>query len=266
MSSSKKKSKIKSKSKSKSKRKAKKLSRMSAFSKKLKVPQPIKQLSTARASGMDNKITQINKNTLIKIKKSKEDIRKIVLTNVIKMLTERKLLDENKISDNIKNIVQSHPDNMIYELTLKNKNQISILLYLQTVTSIKKIPAINNFLNDNKNAHKIIIVKNINKKAIDYINNNNINIEIFKEGELMRNLVENILVSKYTILSKTDAQKLLEEYKCKAQQLPFMFSIDPVAKYYNMKIGDISRTIRPSATSGKAVSYRLVISSVGKKK
>ena len=34
---------------------------------------------------------------------------------------------------------------------------------------------------------------------------------------------------------------------------------DPVARFYNAKVGDLFKIIRPSITSGKDIDYRIVI-------
>ena len=80
----------------------------------------------------------------------------------------------------------------------------------------------------------------------------------------MINLVEHDLVPQHEILSQSDAVKVLNKYNCIKRNLPRIISIDPVAKYYNMKPGDICRIIRPSKTSGFVPFYRLVIKSSNK--
>ncbi len=38
-----------------------------------------------------------------------------------------------------------------------------------------------------------------------------------------------------------------------------MFITDPVSKYFNAKIGQVFRIIRPSENAGEAIGYRIVI-------
>jgi DNA-directed RNA polymerase subunit H (RpoH/RPB5) len=40
-----------------------------------------------------------------------------------------------------------------------------------------------------------------------------------------------------------------------------MRSIDPIARYYKLKGGDVVRIIRPSNTSGLGFHYRIVVDS-----
>ena len=60
-------------------------------------------------------------------------------------------------------------------------------------------------------------------------------------------------------LSDLDIDKFLQDRKCEKKSLPRIYINDPIVKYYNLKIGNIIRIIRPSGVSGKVVSYRLVV-------
>jgi len=53
---------------------------------------------------------------------------------------------------------------------------------------------------------------------------------------------------------------MLHERNISASQLKRILITDPVSMYYNYKIGDIIRIIRPSLLSGKNIDYRIVVS------
>ena len=197
--------------------------------------------------------------------KSKEDVTKIVLTNTIKMLTARGLLNKGNLDKNISNITSKHPDDLVYKIKTKDNKLVTILLLPQKITSVTKTSSINDFLNNYKNDHKIIIIKNINKKAKQYIINNYPNSEIFLEGDLMINLIDHVLVPEHKLLTSKEETELCETYNCKKENLPRIFHTDVVTKYYNMKPGNICRIIRPSMTAGLGVTYRLVVKGVSKK-
>ncbi|MCD6592184.1 MAG: DNA-directed RNA polymerase subunit H [Thaumarchaeota archaeon] len=74
-------------------------------------------------------------------------------------------------------------------------------------------------------------------------------------------ILEHFLVPKHRILSPEEAKQVLERYKVKPHQLPYILASDPVVKAIGAKPGDIIEIIRDSPTAGKAVYYRLVVSS-----
>ncbi len=204
--------------------------------------------------------------SLFQIEKSPDVIRKTVLTNIIKMLTERKLLKKENEAGNIEKITSTQSDDMIYMVPIdktgtdeKSKTAFAIKIVFQKVTAINKSYGISEFLVNYKNNPKIVVVKDVSKKALQYILNNFGNTEIFLEKELMINIVEHVLLPTHEMLSPDEIQMFYEKYNCKKRNMPKMLSTDPVARYYNMKPGDICRIIRPSEKSGFIASYRLVI-------
>ncbi|MCD6536618.1 MAG: DNA-directed RNA polymerase subunit H [Thaumarchaeota archaeon] len=72
-------------------------------------------------------------------------------------------------------------------------------------------------------------------------------------------VLEHSLVPKHRILPPEEAQSILEKYRIKPQQLPYILVSDPVVKALGAKPGDIIEIIRESETAGKAVYYRLVV-------
>lgn len=66
------------------------------------------------------------------------------------------------------------------------------------------------------------------------------------------------LVPLHKKLNPKEAENFLKEYNISPQQLPKLFSGDPIAKQMDFKAGDIVRIERESKT-GKNVYYRLVV-------
>nr|QBK88642.1 MAG: DNA-directed RNA polymerase subunit 5 [Mimivirus LCMiAC01] len=172
-----------------------------------------------------------------------------------KMLTERELLNKNKLSENINKFTSTQPDDLVYKITDINKNIIAILFLPQKITTVTKNSSVNDFLNKHKKNHKIIIIQSINSRAEQYILNNYSNTEIFRESDLMINLVDHQLGFKYEILTPNERKELFDTYNCTKKHLPRMLLSDPHTKYYNMKVGDICRLIRSGMTSA---FYRLI--------
>ncbi|ARF09488.1 DNA-directed RNA polymerase subunit 5 [Indivirus ILV1] len=203
---------------------------------------------------------------IFQVEKNNEDIRKTVLTNVVKMLTERGILKLENQENNIKTLIDKPTDDNIYIITKdkykeKEKQKIAVKLFMTKIASISKQSPISDFMNKHAAYHKIIIVKSINVKSAQHITSTFSETELFLEHDLMVNLVDCTFVPKYEVIDKDtdDFKNFCEIYLCKKRNIPKLFINDPMAKYYNLKKGDIVRIIRPSETSGYSSSYRIVV-------
>ncbi len=76
---------------------------------------------------------------------------------------------------------------------------------------------------------------------------------------MKKDILKHKLVPDHTILSKTEAKKVLKELNIHQEQLPKIKVDDPVAKAIGAKTGDILKITRKSQTAGRFVTYRLVI-------
>lgn len=201
---------------------------------------------------MDVKLHQVYKN--------KKDITNTILTNIVKMLTERGFLKKTDLEENINKLTRTISDDLSYKIKVNNEKEqtFAIKLIPQKISSVSKTSVIGEFLNSYKDNPKIVIVKDISKKANQYINQNFKNTEIFNEEELMINLIDHEIVPKHELLSKEELKDFYKKFNVKKKNMPKLNINDPVARYYNMKKNDIVRITRPSQTSGKVISYRLV--------
>lgn len=204
---------------------------------------------------------------LIPIEINQEKRRQMVLTNIIKMITERKLLSYNDLENNIKEILKEHKEDEIYNIkTNTGEIYMIVLLLNQKITSVTKHSVIGDYIHKDKNIHKIIVVDDINARPRQMVQSSFPKIEIFLEKELMFNIIDCIYVPKHEVLSKEEADSLLEEYTTKKSQLPYILLDDPVSRYYNMQPGQICRITRPSETTGYTHYYRIVVNRTINKK
>lgn len=67
------------------------------------------------------------------------------------------------------------------------------------------------------------------------------------------------LVPKHILLTKEEADQLLEKYKIKPFQLPKIKESDPAVKAINGKVGDIVKILRKSPTAGVSEYFRYVV-------
>lgn len=202
---------------------------------------------------------------IFQVEKNAEEIRSTVLTNIVKMLYERKLIKKENITNKINELIKTQSDENIYNIIVdfpeNNDAKIIIKLINQKITAISKQSIISDFLIKYKDNNKIIIVKNISTKPYQYILNNYNNAEIFLEENLLINLVDHVFVSKYEKLKEKSDEYINfgNIYNCKKRNIPKLLFTDPMARYYNLKKGDIVRILRPSEATGYSPSYRIVI-------
>lgn len=200
------------------------------------------------------------------IEKNNDDIRKTVLKNIIKMLTTRKLLNSENLEKNIKMIQSAVSDEYVYTIVLdnpKNSNDKTFIVKIlhQKITAVSKQSPISDFLNKYKFNSKLVVVRDIGTKAKQQIMNNFPNTEVFLESNLMINLFDYSLVPKHELLPKDsdETEAFYKKYRTKKKNMPRIDVNDPVARYFNMKKGDLCKITRPSETSGFVITYRLVV-------
>ena len=204
---------------------------------------------------------------IFQLEKNSDDIRKTVITNIVKMLTERNLMSSDKVKENIDKLVSTVTEDNTYKIDIlpnyrdSDDTKMIIKIFTYKITSISKQSIITEFLMKYKNVPKIIVVKDISSKTRQIITGNFPKTELFLESELMINLIDNILAPRYEILDhETDEFKnFCETYQCKKRNIPKLFSTDPMARYYNLRKGDIVRVIQPSETTGYTAFYRIVV-------
>jgi DNA-directed RNA polymerase subunit H len=79
------------------------------------------------------------------------------------------------------------------------------------------------------------------------------------EKKKVVNVFVHELVPKHEILSKKEAEEVLQKYHLKPHQLPYIKLSDPAVAALGAKPGDIVSVERKSSTAGQYFSYRYVI-------
>ena len=70
---------------------------------------------------------------------------------------------------------------------------------------------------------------------------------------------DHIYVPKHEIMSKKEAEDVLEKFHTKPTEMPLIYVTDPAIKGLGVKPGDMIKIIRKSATAGESVYYRYVV-------
>lgn len=64
---------------------------------------------------------------------------------------------------------------------------------------------------------------------------------------------------KHEILSKAQAEEILQKYNTRPSQLPYIMINDKALEDLDVRPGDIIKITRKSATAGQSVYYRYVV-------
>lgn len=70
---------------------------------------------------------------------------------------------------------------------------------------------------------------------------------------------DHIYVPKHEIISKEEAEKVLQKYNCKPTELPLILISDPAIIELGVKPGDMIKITRKSPTAGQGIYYRYVV-------
>ena len=70
---------------------------------------------------------------------------------------------------------------------------------------------------------------------------------------------DHIYVPKHEIISKKEAEEVLEKYNCQPTELPLIMANDPAIVGLGVKPGDMIKITRNSATAGESFYYRYVV-------
>jgi DNA-directed RNA polymerase subunit H (RpoH/RPB5) len=191
-------------------------------------------------------------NKLVELTYNDIEKNEVIIENFVKMLYNRNYFINDNLKDLIKNAIKNFNNN---ETFIKNY-YLKIIPY--KFNTIKKSEDIEEFLEKYINEKKILVVPigstKVEKQLLDYNNT-----EVFNEVDLLVNIVDNNLVPKHIILSDDEANNILKEYKINKENLPRILSGDRIAKYYNVKPGQIVKIIRPSITAGNEIVYRICV-------
>lgn len=70
---------------------------------------------------------------------------------------------------------------------------------------------------------------------------------------------DHIYVPKHEIMTKEEAEKVLEKYNTKPTEMPLIYVNDPAIIDLGVKPGDMIQITRKSPTAGESLYYRYVV-------
>ena len=190
----------------------------------------------------------------VNIELNSKEINIIVCFYVLKMLERRKLI--NNFDKTYQLIEGDINQKAIIEFKLNNDTKCSIYMINGKLTSITQGTPLDDYLSNNLDIHKIVILKEPAKKVIKQIQSEYKNAEFFREHEMLEDMSSKVFTPDHQYLNEDEKNELLEKFN--ANELSEMNEHEPQARYYNAKVGDIFRIIRPSLSSGTSIFYRRV--------
>ena len=183
-----------------------------------------------------------------------KEINQIIIINLLKMLERRHVIS------NIKPIYESLQEDITpnKSITIKLDNGNNCLVYIVNgkVTSITQNSPIDEFLSNNTNLQKFVIITEPSKKTFKQVMENYPNSESFFQREFMEDIAGKDICSEHNLLNSEEKDELLQNINI--NNFSKIYSTDVMSRYYNAKVGDIFRVHRLNITSGKGVDYRLV--------
>jgi len=124
------------------------------------------------------------------------------------------------------------------------------------------IPEINKMIEGIKkdygeNIHIIIVIRN--PKIINFSRIKYSNVEIFKMSFLIINITKHRYVPKHEPLTLDEQKIFLNNNKnITLNTLPkIIVTEDPIARYFNLKVGQVCRIYRNNPNTGKSITYRV---------
>lgn len=122
-----------------------------------------------------------------------------------------------------------------------------------------KLNDIRKFVLQNPKRKMVIFKERINNLNVRNLRETGVPLDIFMLKELMYNVSKNDLVPKHEVISDPEAiAEVMRMYDIKQKtQLPVILRTDPMARYLDIKPGELVRITRVSASAGESLAYRV---------
>jgi DNA-directed RNA polymerase subunit H (RpoH/RPB5) len=211
---------------------------------------------------------------LLPIEKSVYQQINDVKTTIIKMFINRGFINKTNKDKYTTKLIEDENDDMEYIINLDNsKNynteikskKVHIKIFNYKISSVSEKSPVGEFLKKYNKEYKFIVVQDITSRIEETICSYDTQVEIFKFNKLQSDITEHMLVPQHEVLTKEETEDVLESYRARKRDMPLIRTNEDVARYYNMKPGEITRIYRPSPLTCESVAYRLVIKSTDTK-
>lgn len=199
--------------------------------------------------------------SLFRVMKTEAEKVETIAHNVLVMLSNRIYVNRagSKLPlldlDSARSQLEDKGD-YTFTISTSNGDAYAFKIVFQRITTIGKQSVISEFFKEYAQHKRIIIAKDFNNKIADYVTKHHT--QIFREASLLSNLIDYRDQPRFEVLSPIETEQFMSDYNTNEYTTKKMLRSDPVAKYYDLRKGQVVRIIRPSPTSGLAVDYRIV--------
>ena len=183
-----------------------------------------------------------------------KEINSNIVKNVLLMLKRRQKIDD---VDSIFNSLQDDINSTTVFKFTSNNNKFGINILNSKLNSIISKSPLDEYLNSNLDVHKIIIIDNPSKRAVKQLYSSYQNCEFFFLREMIEDICAKVFVPQHIVLNNEDKDDLLKRFKLK--DLSKILSTDVMSRYYDAKVDDVFKIIRPNITTGHSIFYRVVV-------
>lgn len=176
------------------------------------------------------------------------------------MLTDRKI-DISKLngySDDELKLISENTEIFSFDVS-ETFTIIYIMRNKIKITDIKKITA--NYPENHEHSFLVVLKENPTLTNIKSFNELSKDIQVFWIKTLLFNISKHILVPKHEVVTnEEEVKKIMSDYQIKNKiQFPIILKDDAMARYLNLKSGQLVKITRPSPTAGTYTFYRVVV-------
>jgi DNA-directed RNA polymerase subunit H (RpoH/RPB5) len=184
-----------------------------------------------------------------------KEINQTIVKNLLKLLERREKI--NSSEDEYKKLASDLETKTSFELVLNDKTKCGIYIINAKLTTIVSGTPLDQYLSNNIDIHKFIVIKEVLKKVVKQIMHEYKNAEFFFESEMLEDIPSKDIIPKHEIMKADEKKELLSKYS--EAELSRILSTDIMCRYYGGKVGDIFKITRPSYTAGYSIFYRKVV-------
>lgn len=184
--------------------------------------------------------------------------RGIDITN-LESYSDTELIELMNVTSKIGNIFQ-----------IKVNDNMKVIYHMKAKFMKQELKKFMTSLDDDENLTHIIFIfkekinnnndKNIQDLLYDPKYTTRLTYEVFPIHNLLFNISKHSYVPKHDILSSEEALDIQKRYAIKNKsQFPIILKTDPVARYYDIKAGQLVKITRSSTATGENITYRYCI-------